>query len=56
MTRKKPSLRFIRNFPENGVKLLLEDPANVRELLLLVARDVAELIDFDRMTVEPGTC
>jgi len=38
---------FARNFPENGMKLLLEHPKNVRDLLMLVGRDIAERIDLD---------
>src|SRR5260221_8156304 len=46
-------LELVRNFPQNGMKLLLETPANVRELLTLVAPTFAEVIDFDRMTPQP---
>src|SRR5437588_2752164 len=35
--------------PENGMKLLLEHPANVRELLALTQSDLLPLIDFDRL-------
>jgi hypothetical protein len=32
------ALEIVRRFAENGMKLLLEDPANVRDLLGLTAR------------------
>jgi len=42
-----------RNFPENGMKLLLELPGNVRDLLGLAGRDIREdivqPIDLDRL-------
>ena len=40
---------FARNFPENGMKLLLEDPKNVRDVLRLAGRDIAERIDLGRL-------
>lgn len=42
--------RIVRQFPENGLKLLLETPANVRELLQLTGTAFVELIDFERLT------
>jgi hypothetical protein len=44
--------RLFRNFPENGPKLLLEHPFNVRDLLLLLREKRAEGIDFAAMTIE----
>jgi len=44
--------KLVRNFPENGPKLLLENPANVRDLLTLVGEKNAHAIDFAAMTVE----
>ncbi|HUG93145.1 MAG TPA: Rpn family recombination-promoting nuclease/putative transposase [Planctomycetaceae bacterium] len=41
--------RLVRQFPENGIKLLLENPANVRELLSLAGTDVLDLLDLDQM-------
>lgn len=41
--------QIVRQFPENGMKLLLENPANVRDLLRIVTADTAKLIDFDGM-------
>jgi predicted transposase YdaD len=43
---------LVRNFPENGPKLLLENPANVRDLLVLLREPQVNAIDFARMTVE----
>ena len=40
---------IIRQFVENGVKLLLEDPANVRELLAIADLAMLNQIDFDHM-------
>jgi predicted transposase YdaD len=42
--------QIVRRFPENGMKLLLEDPANVRDLLALTRSDLPPLIDFDRLS------
>ena len=39
---------IIRNFPENGMKRLLEDPGNVRDLLALTGREVGNDIDLER--------
>jgi hypothetical protein len=38
--------KLVRNFPENGPKLLLENPANVRDLLLLLHEKHVDAIDF----------
>ncbi|MBN2490293.1 MAG: Rpn family recombination-promoting nuclease/putative transposase [Planctomycetes bacterium] len=48
MNRKRIR-ELARNFHENGMKLLLEDPRNVRDLVMLVSRDLAERIDFERL-------
>jgi len=40
---------IVREFAENGIKLLLEDPANVRELLAITDLAMLEQIDFERM-------
>jgi hypothetical protein len=42
---------LVRNFPENGPKLLLENPANVRDLLVLLREPAVPDIDFAAMTV-----
>ena len=44
--------RLVRNFPENGPKLLLENAANVRELLVLLHEPQVHAIDFTALTVE----
>jgi len=41
--------QFARQFPENGMKLLLQNPRNVHDLLVLAGRDLVQLIDTDRM-------
>jgi hypothetical protein len=41
--------QFVRNFAENAMKLLLENPGNVRDLLTLGRAEVLDLIDFDGM-------
>jgi hypothetical protein len=47
--------RIIRHFRENGLKLLLERPANVRELMALTATGLLDRMDFGRMTVDTTT-
>lgn len=54
MARRRRPL-IIRNFQENGVKFLLDDPANVRDLMHLFAADLADVIDFDRMALVKTT-
>jgi hypothetical protein len=46
--------RLVRNCPENGLKVLLENSGNVRELLQILAVALAPRIDFTRMRVEPA--
>jgi hypothetical protein len=41
---------IVRRFKENGAKLLLENPANVRDLLHLIRPGVVEWIDFTHLT------
>ncbi len=41
---------IIRQFAQNGMKLLLEDPRNVRELLTIAEIGMLDQIDFERMT------
>jgi len=43
---------LVRNFKENGIKLLLEHGANVRDLLNMVGGAAAADMDFTHMTVE----
>ena len=49
---ESPLQDLVRNFPENGPKLLLENPANVRELLILLHEPHVDAIDFAALTVE----
>ena len=44
-----------RNFHENGLKLLLHDASNVRDLLTLRDPDRAARIDFARLKIDPTT-
>jgi len=44
-----------RNFPENGMKVLLEHPGNVRDLLALTGGEIVQHIDLDRMHLVSGT-
>ncbi len=39
---------IIRNFPENGMKRLLEDPGNVCDLLALTGRNLENDVDLER--------
>jgi hypothetical protein len=45
--------QIFRQFPQNGMKLLLSEPANVRELLALAEAPLLSRIDFSGMKVEP---
>lgn len=45
--------RFVRQFPENGILFLLEEPGNVRDLLSIVAHRIAPCIDFNRLQRRP---
>ncbi len=54
MARKRTRWKEIgRKFPENGIKLLLEDPRNVADLLPLTHDKIIRLIDFPRMIRVP---
>ena len=44
---------LVRNFPENGMKLLLENPGNVKDLLLLTGEDLVRRINLDRIHLLP---
>jgi hypothetical protein len=46
--------RLVRHFPENGLKAVLENAGNVRDLLRLLRVGAVERIDFARMRVEPA--
>jgi hypothetical protein len=41
--------QIVRQFPENSMKLLLENPKNVRDLLVLAGADVVKLVDLNRL-------
>ena len=43
-----PSPEVIREFNDRGTLWLLEDPANLRDLLRIVEPEVAERLDFTR--------
>jgi hypothetical protein len=47
-----PLRKLVRNLPENGPKLLLENGANVRDVLVLLREPQAAAIDFSALTVE----
>ncbi len=44
--------KLVRNLPENGPKLLLENGANVRDLFAILREPHADSIDFSALTVE----
>ena len=44
-----------RQFPENGMKLRLQQPDNVHELLRLAQAPLLDRIDFAQMVVDPTT-
>jgi hypothetical protein len=54
MPRVRPE-DLVRQFRENGLKLLFHEPANVRDLLALRDPDRAARIDFARMTIDSTT-
>src|SRR5260370_30760642 len=54
MTGHRPE-DFARQFPENGLKLLLQWPRNVRDALRIARYQQADAIDFDRLQVDPTT-
>jgi hypothetical protein len=48
-------LEIVRHFRENGLKLLLQQPGNARDLLALAGSRLLDRIDFARMTVDTTT-
>ena len=46
--------RLVRQFPENGLKVLLENSGNVHDVLRILAVRYLARIDFDAMRVEPA--
>ena len=60
MPRHPVSDLLLHNFPENGVKFLLNNPGNLRDVMAYLAaryRDLPDLgcFDFSRRTIEPDT-
>jgi len=53
MKHRKRIERLVRHFPENGLKMLLENPGNVKDVLHLLAFRLIDRIDFTRMKAEP---
>ncbi len=47
--------QMVRHFPENGIKLLLENRRNVRDLFALTGEEIVTLIDFLRLKPVRGT-
>jgi len=46
---------LVRRFPENGIKLLLENRRNVSDLFYLTSEEVVSLIDFLHLKLVRGT-
>jgi hypothetical protein len=53
MTTRGRLKRMVRNFPENGLKMLFEHPHNVRDLLRLRELPFLDRLDLDQMKVDP---
>lgn len=52
----EPRIReIVRNFPENGLKLLLEDPLNLREVLVLDQYPHVDRLDFGHVELDRTT-
>ena len=47
--------RFVRNFQENGIQALLENPGNVRDLLSLTREALVAKIDLNRLHLVRST-
>ena len=45
-------IQIVRQFPENSMKLLLENPLNVRDLLLIAAAEMVQWIDFNGLRLD----
>src|SRR2546421_12893509 len=58
ITRMLPRrlLQIVRQFRENGLKLLLEHPANVSDLLHVAGAEGLDLIDWDGLSLDRTTC
>ena len=60
MPRHPVSDLLLHNFPENGVKFLLHNPGNLRDVMAYLAAQYRTLpdlgcFDFSRRTIEPDT-
>ncbi len=55
MARTRRNREIIRQFPENGLKLLLENAGNVRDLLAIADPPERQFIDFNKLTQERTT-
>ena len=47
--------QIARQFPENGLKLLLQQPLNARDLLRIARYRFTDRIDYDRLQHDPTT-
>lgn len=54
MTARRPE-DFARHFPENGMKLLLQQPDNLRELLRIARLSLVDRLDFAHLEADPTT-
>ena len=54
MSKQKPQHLLPRNFLENGLKTVLENPGNVHDMLQLLDVQLLPRIDFTKMDVAPG--
>lgn len=53
MTPPRWLRRIVRNFPENGLKVLLSNAANLQDVLQLLRVKLRTLLDFSQLHVEP---
>ena len=54
MTRRQRLRWLVRHFHENGLKFILENPGNIRDLLQILQVHLLARIDFKKMCVVPG--
>lgn len=54
MSQRKRRRLVVRHFHENGLKFVLENPENIRDLLQLLDVKLVPRIDFSKMHVVPG--
>ncbi|MDA1018348.1 MAG: Rpn family recombination-promoting nuclease/putative transposase, partial [Planctomycetota bacterium] len=55
MVQRRRIRNLVRNFKENGVKMMLEHSQNVRETLEIVSRDWAARVDFSQLVQDKTT-